>query len=155
MMEEAASQLERDHVHSVYDKIAPYFNDSRYRAWPKVRQFLLDLEPGSIVADIGERPPHSDRVFAPPPPPPVSQQCCSTTSTGCGNGKYLHINREVFKLGCDVCRPLVDFAWSQGHEVQVCDGLHLPYRDGCFDAVLSIAGNGRSRAHTREVGGCF
>ncbi|XP_008274852.1 putative tRNA methyltransferase 9B [Stegastes partitus] len=109
-MEEAASRLERDHVHSVYDKIAPYFNDSRYKAWPKVRQFLLDLQPGSIVADIG-----------------------------CGNGKYLHINEEVFKLGCDVCRPLVDFAWSQGHEVQICDGLHLPYRDGCFDAVLSIA----------------
>uniref|UniRef100_A0A146NU37 tRNA methyltransferase 9B n=1 Tax=Fundulus heteroclitus TaxID=8078 RepID=A0A146NU37_FUNHE len=110
MMEEAASQLERDHVHSVYDKIAPYFNDSRYKAWPKVRQFLLDLPLGSIVADIG-----------------------------CGNGKYLHINKDVFKLGCDVCRPLVDFAWSQGHEVQMCDGLRLPYRDGCFDAVLSIA----------------
>lgn len=62
-------------------------------------------------------------------------------STGCGNGKYLHINKEVFKLGCDVCRPLVDAAWSQGHEVQMCDGLHLPYRDGCFDAVLSIAGS--------------
>ncbi|XP_019943836.2 probable tRNA methyltransferase 9B isoform X1 [Paralichthys olivaceus] len=110
MMEEAASQLEREHVHSVYDKIAPYFNDSRYKAWPKVQQFLLDLQPGSIVADIG-----------------------------CGNGKYLHINQEVFKLGCDVCRPLVDYAWCQGHEVQMCDGLHLPYRDGCFDAVLSIA----------------
>lgn len=110
MMEEAACQLERDHVHSVYDKIAPYFNDSRYKAWPKVQQFLLSLEPGSILADIG-----------------------------CGNGKYFHINKEVFKLGCDVCRPLVDFASSQGHEVQMCDCLHLPYRDGCFDAVLSIA----------------
>lgn len=55
-MEEAASQLERDHVHNVYDKIAPYFNDSRYKAWPKVRQFLLDLQPGSIVADIGGCP---------------------------------------------------------------------------------------------------
>lgn len=109
-MEEAATQLERDHVHSIYDKIAPYFNDSRYKAWPKVRQFLQDLQPGSIVADVG-----------------------------CGNGKYLHINQDVFKLGCDVCRPLVDFAWSQGHEVQMCDGLRLPYRDGCFDAVLSIA----------------
>ncbi|KAM4627310.1 putative tRNA methyltransferase 9B isoform 1-T2 [Polymixia lowei] len=109
-MEEAATQLEKDHVHSVYEKIAPYFNDSRYKAWPKVRQFLLDQPLGSIVADVG-----------------------------CGNGKYLSINKEVFKLGCDVCRPLVDFAWSQGHEVQMCDGLHLPYRDGCFDAVLSIA----------------
>ncbi|XP_072547629.1 probable tRNA methyltransferase 9B [Salminus brasiliensis] len=109
-MEEAASQLERDHVHSVYERIAPFFNDSRYKAWPRVKQFLLEQEPGSIVADVG-----------------------------CGNGKYLHINDRIFKLGCDVCRPLVDSAWSQGHEVQLCDGLRLPYRDGCFDAVLSIA----------------
>lgn len=53
-MDEAASQLERDHVHSVYERIAPYFNDSRYKAWPKVKQFLLEQEPGSIVADIGK-----------------------------------------------------------------------------------------------------
>lgn len=52
-MDEAASQLEREHVHSVYERIAPYFNDSRYKAWPKVRQFLLEQEPGSIVADVG------------------------------------------------------------------------------------------------------
>lgn len=52
-MEEAANQLERDYVHSVYEKIAAYFNDSRYKAWPKVRQFLLDQEPGSIIADVG------------------------------------------------------------------------------------------------------
>ncbi|KAJ8404713.1 hypothetical protein AAFF_G00335760 [Aldrovandia affinis] len=109
-MEAAASQLEREHVHSVYEKIAPYFNDSRYTAWPRVRQFLLEQEPGSIIADVG-----------------------------CGNGKYLHINEDVFKLGCDVCRPLVDTARTAGFEVQVCDGLRLPYRDGCFDAVLSIA----------------
>ncbi|XP_057695666.1 probable tRNA methyltransferase 9B [Corythoichthys intestinalis] len=109
-MDEAASRLEREHVHGVYEKIAPYFNDGRYKAWPKVRQFLLEQPPGSIVADVG-----------------------------CGNGKYLHINERAFKLGCDVCRPLVDFAGGRGHEVQMCDGLRLPYRDGCFDAVLSIA----------------
>ncbi|KAF5899599.1 putative tRNA methyltransferase 9-like protein, partial [Clarias magur] len=109
-MDEAASQLERDHVHSVYERIAPYFNDTRYKAWPRVKQFLLEQEPGSIVADVG-----------------------------CGNGKYLHINESIFKMGCDVCRPLVDSAWSRGHEVQLCDGLRLPYRDGCFDAMLSIA----------------
>ncbi|MBN3314037.1 TRM9B methyltransferase, partial [Atractosteus spatula] len=109
-MDKEASRLERDHVHSVYEKIAPYFNDTRYKAWPRVRQFLLDQEPGSIIADIG-----------------------------CGNGKYLHINSETFKLGCDCCRPLVEAARSHGHEVQVCNGLRLPYRDGCFDAVLSIA----------------
>ncbi|KAG7262231.1 hypothetical protein CRUP_013539 [Coryphaenoides rupestris] len=110
IMEAAASALEREHVHRVYDRIAPYFNDSRYKAWPKVRQFLLEQPPGSLVADVG-----------------------------CGNGKYLRINKQVVTLGCDVCRPLVAYAGSQGHEVQVCDGLQLPYRDGVFDAVLSIA----------------
>ncbi|KAL2096427.1 hypothetical protein ACEWY4_008575 [Coilia grayii] len=109
-MEEAACQLERDHVHSVYEKIAPFFSDSRYKAWPKVRQFLLEQTSGSIVADVG-----------------------------CGNGKYLHINEDIFKLGCDVCQPLVESAWNQGHEVQLCNSLNLPYRDGCFDAILSIA----------------
>ncbi|XP_055752538.1 probable tRNA methyltransferase 9B isoform X2 [Salvelinus fontinalis] len=82
VMEDAATRLEREHVHSVYEKIAPYFNDSRYKAWPKVRQFLLEHEPGSIIADV---------------------------------------------------------ARSQGHEVQLCDCLRLPYRDSCFDGVLSIA----------------
>lgn len=33
----------------------------------------------------------------------------------------------------------------------MCDGLHLPYRDGCFDAVLSIAGDGQT--HTEMKGG--
>ncbi|KAM6099985.1 putative tRNA methyltransferase 9B isoform 3-T5 [Theristicus caerulescens] len=51
-MEKEASQLERDHVHSVYEKIAPYFNDARYKAWPKVQEFISEQEPGSLIADI-------------------------------------------------------------------------------------------------------
>ncbi|XP_025954093.1 probable tRNA methyltransferase 9B isoform X1 [Dromaius novaehollandiae] len=109
-MEKEASQLERDHVHSVYEKIAPYFNDTRYKAWPKVQQFISEQEPGSLIADIG-----------------------------CGNGKYLHINSQVYKLGCDYCFPLVESARNEGHEVMVCHSLCLPYRSECFDAVLSIA----------------
>ncbi|XP_073518629.1 probable tRNA methyltransferase 9B [Phyllobates terribilis] len=109
-MEKEASNLERQHVHSAYEKIAPYFNDKRYKAWPKVQEFLLTQEPGSLIADIG-----------------------------CGNGKYLHINNQTYKVGCDYCLPLVAAARNRGYEVMVCDGLRLPYRDGCFDAVLSIA----------------
>ena len=45
--------LEQYHVHDVYEKTAHHFKDIRLKAWPKVKQFLLDLEPGSIVADIG------------------------------------------------------------------------------------------------------
>ncbi|NP_001089242.1 uncharacterized protein LOC734289 [Xenopus laevis] len=108
-MEREASRLEREHVHSVYEKVAPYFSDKRYKAWPKVQEFLLAQEPASLIADIG-----------------------------CGNGKYLHINREAFKVGCDYCLPLAEDARTHGYQVMVCDGLRLPYRNGCFDAVLSI-----------------
>ncbi|XP_067419083.1 probable tRNA methyltransferase 9B isoform X2 [Emydura macquarii macquarii] len=109
-MEKEASQLEREHVHNVYEKIAPHFHDARYKAWPKVQQFLSDQEPGSLIADIG-----------------------------CGNGKYLHINSQTYKLGCDYCFPLVESARNDGHEVMVCHNLCLPYRNECFDAILSIA----------------
>lgn len=41
----------------------------------------------------------------------------------------------------------------------MCDGLHLPYRDGCFDAVLSIAGNGHIQMtvvdFSHSVTNCF
>uniref|UniRef100_A0A8C5RB86 Methyltransferase type 11 domain-containing protein n=1 Tax=Leptobrachium leishanense TaxID=445787 RepID=A0A8C5RB86_9ANUR len=109
-MEKEASRLERAHVHSVYEQIAPYFNDKRYKAWPKVQEFILAQESGSLIADIG-----------------------------CGNGKYLHINSQTFKVGCDYCSPLAESARSRGFEIMVCDGLNLPYRTGCFDAALSIS----------------
>ena len=46
--------LERTHVHDVYDHIAPHFVDTRFKAWPKVKQFLKELEPGSLIGDIGK-----------------------------------------------------------------------------------------------------
>ncbi len=58
--------------------------------------------------------------------------------TGCGNGRYLHVNESVYKLGSDRCTELVHIANEAGHEVMSCDNLRLPYRDGCFDAVISI-----------------
>ncbi len=49
-----ASELERRYVHQVYTQIAPHFNHTRYKAWPKVRQFLWGLPKNSIVADVGK-----------------------------------------------------------------------------------------------------
>ncbi|CAM9594636.1 unnamed protein product [Bubo scandiacus] len=108
-MEKEANQLERDHIHSVYEKIAPYFSDTHYKAWPKVQQFISQQEPGSLIADIGE------------------------------NGKYLHISSQVYKLGCNYCFPLMESARNEGHEVMVYHSLCLPYQSECFHAVLSIA----------------
>ncbi|KAG8453766.1 hypothetical protein GDO86_000405 [Hymenochirus boettgeri] len=108
-MEYEATQLEKQHVHSVYESTAPYFNEVQSKAWPKVRQFLLEQKPGSLIADIG-----------------------------CGTGKYLSVNSEIYNLGCDYCKPLVEIARNNKLEVMVCDNLNLPFRDRCFDTVISV-----------------
>lgn len=61
-------------------------------------------------------------------------------SLGCGTGKYLGVNSQVYSLGCDYCRPLVEIARKKDDEVLVCDNLNLPFRDQCFNAVISIGG---------------
>ncbi|XP_069872379.1 probable tRNA methyltransferase 9B isoform X1 [Dipodomys merriami] len=108
-MDPEAARLEKQHVHDVYESTAPYFSDLQSKAWPRVRQFLQDQKPGSLVADIG-----------------------------CGTGKYLKVNSQVHILGCDYCKPLVEIARNGGSEVMVCDNLNLPFRDQGFDAVISI-----------------
>lgn len=54
--------LEKAYVHDVYQQIACHFSDSRYRAWPRVKQFLLDLEPGSFVCDVGKMDHHLKKI---------------------------------------------------------------------------------------------
>ncbi|XP_054422067.1 probable tRNA methyltransferase 9B isoform X2 [Pteronotus mesoamericanus] len=51
-MDHEAAQLEKLHVHDVYEGTAPYFSDLHSKAWPRVRQFLQEQKPGSLVADI-------------------------------------------------------------------------------------------------------
>ncbi|XP_008546113.1 uncharacterized protein LOC103570226 [Microplitis demolitor] len=80
------------------------------RHWPKIYKFLEELEPGALVCDIG-----------------------------CGNGKYLSINNNIFQVGADKCKKFTDIARRKNNEVLICDNLALPFRDESFDAVLSIA----------------
>ena len=62
--------------------------------------------------------------------------------SGCGHGRYLHINKTVFKVGSDVCAPLVSIAASKcDDDVMVCDNLQLPYRSAsriAFKLMLSL-----------------
>ncbi len=46
--------VEKAYVHDVYEQISQHVSEARYRAWPRVKQFLLELEPGSVVCDVGE-----------------------------------------------------------------------------------------------------
>ena len=68
----SATNMEKQHVYEVYEKIAPHFSNTRYKPWPKIAEFLNNLEPGSIVADVG-----------------------------CGNGKYLGVNKNLQMVGTD------------------------------------------------------
>ncbi|KAI8810535.1 S-adenosyl-L-methionine-dependent methyltransferase [Cladochytrium replicatum] len=102
--------FERDNVHTVYNHIADHFSATRYKAWPVVEDFLQNLSPGSLGADVG-----------------------------CGNGKYMGVNPNVMVLGSDVSSKLVEICHERGFEVLVSNNLELPYRSNSFDFCLSIA----------------
>ncbi len=46
-------ELEKEHVHKVYSKIAVHFSDTRFKPWPKIAQFLQERPLGSLIADVG------------------------------------------------------------------------------------------------------
>ncbi|XP_038179952.1 alkylated DNA repair protein alkB homolog 8 isoform X2 [Arvicola amphibius] len=105
-----ACQLEQKHVHRVYDLIARHFSSTRHSPWPRIAEFLKALPSGSLVADIG-----------------------------CGNGKYLGINKKLYMIGCDHSQNLLDICRERKFQALVCDALSIPFRSGSFDACISIA----------------
>ncbi|CRL02043.1 CLUMA_CG015143, isoform A, partial [Clunio marinus] len=103
-----SAALERAYVHDVYENCEEPVGSIR----PKVSQFLTNLDPGSLVCDVG-----------------------------CGNGRYLTAacNPALYSIGVDRCYRLAKVAQNSGGEVAICDNLELPFRDESFDAVLSLA----------------
>ncbi|KAI9309140.1 S-adenosyl-L-methionine-dependent methyltransferase [Cunninghamella echinulata] len=108
--EEKQDEYEKKNVHEVYEVIANHFSDTRYKPWPVVENFLFSLSIGSIGADVG-----------------------------CGNGKYIGVNPNVFISGSDRSSNLVSIVQNRGYEGLVADGLSLPYRSNAFDFAISIA----------------
>lgn len=94
---------EQQYVHDVYEKIAQHFSSTRYKPWPVVEEFFKELEIGSIGIDVG-----------------------------CGNGKYLDVNRNIYIIGADRSSNLIEISASRGFESLICDALKLPYRNECF-----------------------
>jgi SAM-dependent methyltransferase len=96
----------------VYNKIAPHFSHTRYKPWPKIEKFLNELEPGSLVFDVG-----------------------------CGNGKYMGVNPFLFMVGTDRSIGLLKTAQEKSEDYQLfaADSLNLPVRSDTFDAFISIA----------------
>uniref|UniRef100_G1L5Y2 tRNA (carboxymethyluridine(34)-5-O)-methyltransferase ALKBH8 n=1 Tax=Ailuropoda melanoleuca TaxID=9646 RepID=G1L5Y2_AILME len=105
-----ASQLEQEYVHRVYEEIAGHFSSTRHTPWPRVVDFLKALPSGSLVADVG-----------------------------CGNGKYLGINKELYMIGYDRSQNLVDICRERHFQAVIGDALAVPLRSGSCDACISIA----------------
>ncbi|CAR24780.1 Trm9 [Lachancea thermotolerans] len=107
-----AAAREQQFVHEVYNEIAPHFSQTRYKPWPVVTRFLNQQEMGSIGIDVG-----------------------------CGNGKYLNVNPNVFIIGSDRSSGLIECAHALDGKfnVLVADGMQLPHRDATFDFAISIA----------------
>jgi tRNA (uracil-5-)-methyltransferase TRM9 len=130
-----AEAYERTHVHGVYEAIAPHFSATRYKPWPAVASFLRSQAAGAVGFDVG-----------------------------CGNGKYLGVNPEVFMVGSDRSASLIALARGRCKELQdreadaaaagtggeaggattatdvlVADGLSLPFRERAADFVICVA----------------
>ncbi|KAK9333319.1 S-adenosyl-L-methionine-dependent methyltransferase [Lipomyces starkeyi] len=110
-------QLEHTHVHAIYDEIAPHFSQTRYKPWPIVQRYLESRPRGSVGLDIG-----------------------------CGNGKYLSVNPEIYILGSDRSSKLIELACTGKEvgkkrfvDVGIADGIEAPFRKSRFDFAISIA----------------
>ncbi|PYH92026.1 S-adenosyl-L-methionine-dependent methyltransferase [Aspergillus ellipticus CBS 707.79] len=102
---------EEENVHEVYQQIANHFSATRYKPWPIVERFLKDLKPGAVGLDVG-----------------------------CGNGKYLAVNKNVFIVASDRSANLARIAREhQPHSTVMADILNLPHPDSYFDFAISIA----------------
>lgn len=121
LSEEKAKHLESEYVHKVYESIASHFSETRYKPWPKVSNFLNSLPIGSLVLDIG-----------------------------CGNGKYLNVNPNIFTIGCDRSEGLLNICREKGNDVFLSDCLQLSVRKA-FDACICIAVLHHLSSHQRRV----
>lgn len=104
---------EEQYVHEVYNEIASHFSQTRYKPWPIVEKFLMSQPDYSLGIDVG-----------------------------CGNGKYMGVNKKLEILGSDRSDGLVGCAQeiSKGkYSLCVADGLHLPHENDRFDFAISIA----------------
>lgn len=108
----SAVDQEQSLVHDVYNDIAPHFSQTRYKPWPIVEKFLKGQPKYAIGLDVG-----------------------------CGNGKYLGVNQDVYMIGTDRSSGLIECAAgiSNEYNLGIADGLHLPHENGRFDFAISIA----------------
>ncbi len=102
--------IEDIHVKYVYNTIAKEFDNTRYRPWSCVENFLDDIPSGSIIGDIG-----------------------------CGNGKNMLYRNDCINLGCDFSENLIKICQEKNINAIVGDILNIPFQENTFDYTICIA----------------
>ncbi|RDW69167.1 tRNA (carboxymethyluridine(34)-5-O)-methyltransferase [Aspergillus mulundensis] len=109
--EDRDEAYEEKNVHQVYQQIAKHFSATRYKPWPIVERFLQEQSSGAVGLDVG-----------------------------CGNGKYLPVNKSVYIVASDRSENLARVARQhEPHSTILADILNLPHPDSFFDFAISIA----------------
>lgn len=123
-------EIEREFVKESYEKIADCFSETRAYYWPGVAQFLRGLDDWDVVLDIGMNDP---LLFI--------EGDGEWMGLGCGNGKYLGLNKRLVMVGTDLCGKLVRIAEENSRTGCnfISDSLRLPLRNECVDHVISVA----------------
>lgn len=104
-----AMNFEQKHVHKFYNKKAKVFSNLRLKPWPFAAKF------------IKERLTPDELIL----------------DAGCGNGRFFIRPNTI---GLDYSEPLLKEASTRPNAGLIRGDVHaLPFRDGTFDAVLSIA----------------
>ncbi|KAJ9666117.1 tRNA methyltransferase, has a role in tRNA modification [Coniosporium apollinis] len=125
---------EAEHVHAVYEQIAPHFSSTRYKPWPIVTSFLSSLSSGAIGLDVGCGNGKNLSTTIASPAPSTTRSIPSSSSFSSG----------TFTLGSDRSPALIRLAAQHqqhrsGADVVVADALALPHPSGRFDFAICVA----------------
>ncbi|XP_050679893.1 alkylated DNA repair protein alkB homolog 8 isoform X1 [Leptidea sinapis] len=112
---DVAAQLEELHVHQVYEKIACHFSKTRHKPWPKVVEFMSQVQPGSVVLDLGA-----------------------------GNGKNILNRSDIIQIAGERSEGLLWECLGHVRDVPTAqcvrlDLLHAGLRALCADVVICVA----------------
>ena len=98
-------------VKTTYNTIADEFSRTRYTIWDAVKVFLDNIEPHTVLADIG-----------------------------CGNGKNMLYRKDITNIGMDICENFVKICREQ-RNLSVTHGsiLNIPFDSNISDNTICIA----------------
>jgi tRNA (uracil-5-)-methyltransferase TRM9 len=146
----SAEGYEAIHVHDIYEQIADHFASTRYKVgtlvlapsefsgpeekltdnspwkpWPIIKKFLESIPAGSVGLDVG-----------------------------CGNGKNMTVNHDIFIIGTDRSESLAKIAAGKTahNSAAVADILNLPHPASRFEFAICIAVVHHLSTNERRVG---